>query len=116
MRIILKKIYRVSRFIFECFNGEIPVDKQVDHIDSCKKNNSIFNLQLLSPKENVRKSNCKKVVSFNLETKEKIIFDSLKQTAEYHQISDRAVGYSCQKRIKIIKSKKDGKKFKFFYL
>ena len=110
------KCYRVSRFVFECFKGEIPVDKQVDHIDSCKENNSINNLQLLSPKENVRKSKCKKVFSFNIETKEKIIFDSLKETAEYHQISDRAVGYSCQKKNKIIKSKKDGKRYQFFYL
>ena len=66
-----KKYYRVSRFVFECFKGEIPVDKEVDHIDNNKKNNSISNLQLLTPKENTRKSYCKKVISFNIETKEK---------------------------------------------
>ena len=112
----IKKIYRVSRFIFECFKGEIPLDKDVDHINNDKKNNSISNLQLLSHKENVRKSCCKKVVSLNIKTKEEKIFNSLKETAEYHQISDRAVCYSCQKKIKIIKSKKDGKKYKFSYL
>ena len=73
------KFYSVSRFVFECFKGKIPVDKQVDHVDNCEENNSINNLQLLSPKENSEKSNCKKVISFNVETKEKIIFDSLKE-------------------------------------
>ena len=110
------KRYIVSRFIFECFKGEIPLDKQVDHIDNCKENNSISNLQLLSPKENQQKSNCKKVFSFNLETKEKTFFDSLKQTAEYYQISVKTVCYNCRKIIKTTKSKKDGKRYKFFYL
>ena len=110
-----KRHYSVHRFVFECFKGAIPKGMETDHVDGDKKNNSISNLQLLTKKENIRKSKCKKVISFNLETKEKIIFDSLKQTAEYHQISDRAVGYSCQKRIKIIKSKKDEKKYQFFY-
>ena len=65
-----KKSYYVHRFIYECFKGAIPVDKQVDHVDRCKLNNSIDNLQLLTPRENTRKSCCKKVVSFNIETQE----------------------------------------------
>ena len=112
----IKKFYRVSRFVFECFKGEISVDKQVDHVDGDKNNNSISNLQLLTPKENIRKSICKKVISFNIETKEKIIFDSLTQAAEYHQISVNTVCDNCQKKTKITKSKKDGKKYQFFYL
>ena len=111
-----KKSYYVHRFIFETFKDIIPKGMEIDHRDANKKNNSISNLQLLSHKENVRKSCCKKVVSLNIKTKEEKIFNSLKETAEYHQISDRAVGYSCQKKIKIIKSKKDGKKYQFFYL
>ena len=111
-----RRHYYVHHFVFETFKGEIPIDKQVDHFDNCKENNSINNLQLLSPKENQQKSKCKKVFSFNIETKEKKIFDSLKEAGEYHQISGRAVGYSCQKIIKIIKSKKDSKRYQFFYL
>ena len=110
------KRYSVSRFVFECFKGEIPVDKQVDHIDNCKENNSINNLQLLSPKENQQKSNCKKVISFNLETKEEKIFDSLKEAGEYFNIISSSVFKCCQKIIKTSKSKKDGKRYKFFYL
>ena len=110
-----KKKYFVHRFVFETFKGEIPKGMHTDHVDNDKKNNLINNLQLLSPKENHHKSNCKEVVSLNLETNEKRIFVSLKQTAEYHQISDRAVGCNCQKKTKITKSKKDGMRYQFFY-
>ena len=110
------KDYSVHRYIYEVFKGEIPKRMHIDHCDFDRKNNSIDNLQILTPKENVRKSCCKKVVSYDLETQEKMIFDSLTEVGEYHQITIAAVGYNCQKKIKIIKSKKDGKQYKFSYL
>ena len=68
-----RRFYSVARFVYECFYGEIPNDKQVDHIDNNKYNNHFNNLQLLSLKENTRKSHNKSVKSFNIETrKEKI--------------------------------------------
>ena len=111
-----RKSYSVSRFVFECFKGEIPLDKEVDHIDNDKKNNQIDNLQLLSPKENMKKSHCKKIISFNIETKKEIIFDSLKETAEYCQIHKSTVSKNCRKIIKTRKSKKDGMFYEFYYL
>ena len=112
-----KKIYLVHRFIFETFKGEIPSDKQTDHIDNNKENNSLSNLQLLSPSENTKKSHFKKkVISFNLENKEEITFDSLKEAAEFYQIHKSSVSMICRKIIKTTKSKKDGKRYKFFYL
>ena len=110
------KDYFIHRYIYEVFKGEIPEGMHIDHFDFNRKNNSISNLQLLTPKENVRKSCCKKVISYDLENKEKIIFDSLTQVAEYHQISVMTVCYNCKKRNKITKSKRDGKKYKFSYL
>ena len=111
-----KRDYYIHRFVYECFKGEIPKGMHTDHCDNDKKNNQISNLQLLSHKENVRKSCCKKVISFNIENKEKKIFDSLSQAAEYYQISVKTVCHNCRKIIKTTKSKKDGKRFKFFYL
>ena len=111
-----KKYYSVSRFIFECFNGVIPLDKDVDHVNNDKKNNSINNLQLLTRKENVRKSCCKKLISFNIVTQEEKIFDSLSQAAEFHKINISTVCSNCQKINKITKSKKDGMLYEFFYL
>ena len=110
-----RKNYYVHRFVFETFKGEIPCDKQVDHIDNDKKNNQIINLQLLTHKENTRKSCCKKVISFNIETQEKKIFDSLKEAAEFYQIDLTNISKICRKIRKTSKSKKDGMRYKFFY-
>ena len=111
-----KRIYYVHRYVFETFKGNIPEGMHTDHFDNDRKNNSIFNLQLLTPKENQNKSNCKKVISLNIKSGEEKIFDSLSQAAEYHQISVKTVCSNCQKRIKTTKSKKDNKKYQFFYL
>ena len=110
------KDYSVHRYIYEVFKGEIPEGMHIDHFDFNRKNNQISNLQLLTHKENVRKSCCKKVISLNIENKEKKNFDSLTQVAEYHQISVMTVCYNCRKIIKTTKSKKDGKRYQFFYL
>ena len=111
-----QKNYRVSRYVYECFKGNIPDDKVVDHIDNNKNNNTIMNLQLLSPKENIRKSRCKKVTYFNIETREEKIFESLKEAAEYYQIHNSTVCLNCQKKIKTTKSKKDDMIYIFSYL
>ena len=110
------KFYSVSRFVFECFKGEIPSDKQADHIDNDRKNNSIYNLQLLTQAENTKKSHCKKVISFNIDIQEEKIFDSLKEVAEYHKLQPPTISMNCRKKNKITKSKKDGKRYQFFYL
>ena len=109
------KSYFIHRFIFETFKGAIPKGMVIDHYDNDKKNNSISNLQILSHKENVRKSCSKKVVSFNIETQEKKIFDNLKE-AKFYQIHFSTVSKNCCKISKTTKSKKDGKRYKFFYL
>ena len=110
------KFYYLHRYVFETFKGKIPEGMHIDHCDNDRKNNIIDNLQILTPKENTRKSCCKKVISLNIKTKEEMIFDSLTEAAKYHQIAIRTVGYNCQKISKITKSKKDGKKYQFFYL
>jgi len=49
----------LHRLVWLLHYHEIPDDKTVDHIDGNKLNNSIENLQLLSPKANVVKGNAK---------------------------------------------------------
>lgn len=55
------KKYLVHRLVYEAFEGKIPVDMTVDHIDGNKLNNSIENLQLLTQADNARKSRQKQV-------------------------------------------------------
>ena len=43
---------KIHRIIWQSINGEIPKGYEVNHIDEDKSNNSITNLNLLSPKEN----------------------------------------------------------------
>lgn len=52
------KHYRqyVHRFVWECYNGIIPEKHHIDHIDSIKTNNSLINLQCLSPKDHAKKT------------------------------------------------------------
>ena len=110
-----RKKYYVHRFVYETFKGEIPKGKVIDHCDNDSKNNFINNLQLLTQKENVRKSCCKKVISLNIETREKKIFSSITKAAEYHQIFFSTVSMICRKINKSCKSKKDGQCYQFFY-
>ena len=111
------KNYSVSRFVYECFKGNIPDDKEVDHIDNDKKNNKIKNLQLLSHKENIIKSHFKKEVkSFNIETREEKKFKSIKEASEEIGISPSSICLNCKKIIKTTKSKKDGMIYIFNYM
>ena len=112
----ISKSYLFSRFVYECFKGNIPNDKEVDHIDNNKENNSIKNLQLLTHKENTRKSSCKKVKSFNIETREEKNFRSVNEAAKYNCISPSSVCLNCKKKTKVVTSKKDGMIYIFSYL
>lgn len=53
----IRKYMRVHRVIWETFNGEIPNDMTIDHIDGCVSNNQLNNLQLLSRENNTSKAN-----------------------------------------------------------
>jgi len=49
------KLFYVHRLIWEVYNGEIPDDKTIDHIDGDPSNNCLSNLQLLSWRKNIKK-------------------------------------------------------------
>lgn len=46
------KNYQVHRVVYEAIKGQILEGMQVNHIDEDKSNNSISNLNLMTPKEN----------------------------------------------------------------
>lgn len=48
------KLFYVHRVVYEAFFGEIPAGLQVNHKDGNKRNNRIDNLELLTPKQNMR--------------------------------------------------------------
>ena len=61
----MKKFY-VHRIVYEAFNGEIPEGMQVNHINEIKTDNSLWNLNLMSCKENINYGNRNRIVSKKL--------------------------------------------------
>ena len=50
-----KRIWkRVHRIVIESFVGAIPSDREIDHIDSNKANNTLSNLRIVTRQENMR--------------------------------------------------------------
>jgi hypothetical protein len=48
------KRFSIHRLLFESFKGNIPINLQINHIDGNKLNNSLANLELVTPLENTR--------------------------------------------------------------
>lgn len=48
----IRKFYMVHRLVYETFVGIIPDGMQVNHINEIKTDNSVWNLNLMTPKEN----------------------------------------------------------------
>ena len=82
---------------------------------NCKSDNSIKNLQLLSPKQNIQKSHNKSVISTNIKTGEEKIFNSLKAASEELNIFSTNISQICKNKNKTSTSKKDGCKYTFKY-
>ena len=47
------KLKYVHRAVWEAFNGPIPEEMEINHIDENKLNNSLSNLSLVTPRENM---------------------------------------------------------------
>lgn len=45
---------RVHRLVYEAFNGKIPDNLFINHIDSKKDNNNLLNLELVTNSENIK--------------------------------------------------------------
>lgn len=43
----------IHRIVYETFVGPIPPDKEINHIDANKANNSIYNLEVITHQENI---------------------------------------------------------------
>ena len=50
-----KTVY-IHRAVWEAFNGKIPADKEIDHINNNRNDNRLENLQLMTREDNVKKS------------------------------------------------------------
>lgn len=53
----VSKVKKVHRIVWEAFNGTIPENLEIDHIDGRRYHNDLKNLQLLSHMDNLLKKN-----------------------------------------------------------
>ena len=122
------KTARIHRLVWETYNGEIPIGKEIDHIDSDKKNNKLDNLQLLNHSSNCKKAvkskhdlkarlkNRKCLKSINKSTKEVQYYFSLASAAKHLDINPSGVWKVCENIQKSALSKKDNCWYKFEYV
>ena len=112
------KSYAQHRFVYEVFKGKIPPNLEIDHRNNIKTDNRIKNLQLLTHKQNVEKSQNKTIISINLKTGEERRFDSITKASIELFIDKSHISNICYKKkhFKTAKSKKDGCKYTFKFL
>ena len=112
------KSYAQHRFVYEVFKGKIPPNLEIDHRNNIKTDNRIKNLQLLTHKQNVEKSQNKTIISINLKTGEERRFDSITKASIELFINKSHISNICYKKkhFKTAKSKKDGCKYTFKFL
>ena len=110
------KNYYQHRFVYEVFRGLIPRCFEVDHINNFKFDNRIKNLQLLTHKQNVIKSNSKPIISKNIETGEEKKFISIQVASNELKISYSIISKICRKKGKTATSKTNGHKYTFKFL
>ena len=110
--------YYQHRFVYEVFKGKIPPHLETDHINEDKTDNRIKNLQLLTHKQNVEKSNSKPIISTCINTGKEKRFISIREASKELNIFEPNISNICRKikSHKTAKSKKDGCKYTFKFI
>lgn len=76
VRIVKPKTTHISvhRLVYETFNGEIPQDKEIDHINTIRDDNRLENLRCVTTKENLNNPLTRKHKSEDIKGKTKSEF------------------------------------------
>ena len=122
----------VHRFVWECFNGLIPGDKVIDHINDNAEDNRLCNLKLVTQQENCKKSAKKRDYTFvkynhenkrcikaiNQSTEEVTYFNSMYAAQQHLSINVGIIKMVCENlnNCKSGVSKKDGQRYIFEYI
>ena len=107
------KNYYQHRFVYEVFRGVIPNCFEIDHINEIKSDNRLKNLQLLTHKQKVEKSN---IINICISIWKERRFISIKKASIELDISASNISQVCRKKRKFLTSNKNGNKYIFRYL
>lgn len=113
-----RKNVLVSRFVYECFKGEIQAEMDIDHINHDYLNNHVDNLQVLTRAENVVKSVVNKkdrrpVTAACLDTNETRNFISIGECAKTIKISRESINNVLTKKRPFATSRTTRKRYSF---
>ena len=119
-----KKRYYNHRIVYESFYGLINDGLVINHIIGEKTDNCLENLQAVSQSQNTKKGRtgtCKSVgkrpvKSFDLETNEQKIFQSINAAGKYFDICGSSVQNVAEGIYQTALSKRNGDKIKFLYI
>ena len=127
-----QKAMLVHRFVWECFNGLIPCDKVIDHINDNTEDNRLCNLKLVTHQVNCKKSaknrdysfvkynhdNKRCIKAINQNTKEISYYKSMYKTYQCLDINVGIIKMVCENlnNCKSGISKKDGQRYIFEYI
>ena len=127
-----QKTMQVHRFVWECFNGIIPDDKVIDHINDNAKDNRLCNLKLVTHQENCKKCaenrdysfvknnhlNKKCIKAINQVTGEVSYYKSMYATQQCLDINAGIIKMVCENinKCKTGISKKDKQRYIFEYI
>jgi len=116
---IYKKSFLFHNFVWECYNGIIPDDKVINHINN-KEDNCLSNLQLVTQQQNYKKHNQNKrcVKALNCFTNEETCFNSMYAVQQHLGINVGLVKMACDgtNNVKSGISRVDFCRYKFSYI
>ena len=83
-----KKTVVVHRFVYECYNGNIPDGMQINHIDSNRQNNCINNLEVVTQLENMQHAYVTKKYKTKIEITSDKPIESIKMDIKLQKSDD----------------------------
>lgn len=110
----IQKPYYIHRLVFEAFNGQIPENMQVNHINEIKADNRLENLNLMTCKENLnygtrneragkvlKNGKCSKsVLQFTLDNILVKEYPSIKQVERETGFANQSICACCKGKLK----------------
>ena len=118
-----KKRYHNHRIVIECFYGLIKDGFVIDHKNGIKTDNSLSNLRVVTQSENTQMGKTGKhakqpmnVKSFDLETNEQKIFQSMNEASRYFDICMPSVRFVAENITKTARSMRTGHRIQFSYI
>ena len=118
-----KKTYLCHRIVYEAFYGLIKDGLVIDHKNGEKTDNCLENLQTISQSQSTKRGRtgtCKSVgkrpvISFDLETNEQKVFQSMNEASRYFKICMPPVRFVAEGIYQTALSKTSGHKIQFSY-